>query len=181
MNDTTARPVRKAARAVAVAVAATTAAAGMAAAAPSTAAAAPTGPTLAAPTGVTIATTHKTKRKRRRAHRHRVAVPARGARHRHRYGYRHARWAGDINVPGSRDRGNPVRSRWRGRVIVVRHQRGSYGKHVKVRHPNGRVTLYAHLSRTTVHRGQRVRYGQLVGRVGSTGNSSGPHLHFEVR
>jgi murein DD-endopeptidase MepM/ murein hydrolase activator NlpD len=54
-----------------------------------------------------------------------------------------------------------------GRVVIVAHRR-------RVR------TLYAHLSRATVRRGRRVRAGQRIGRVGSTGFSTGPHLHFEV-
>lgn len=106
--------------------------------------------------------------------------PTRGGVSRH-GGYSWARWAGDISVPGSRDWGNKVRA-WRGgRVVDVTKLRSSYGKHVEVRHPGGRETLYAHLSRIRVHRGQRVRCGKTLGRVGSTGNSTGPHLHFEIQ
>jgi murein DD-endopeptidase MepM/ murein hydrolase activator NlpD len=101
-------------------------------------------------------------------------VPAPGSRHRHTSGYSWARWAGDINVPGSRDHGNPVRSVGAGRVKAVHRWSYSYGHHVVIDDK-----LYAHLSRIKVRKGQRVRHGQLIGRVGSTGNSSGPHLHFE--
>ena len=58
---------------------------------------------------------------------------------------------------------------------------GGYGNLVRVRHANGVETFYAHLSATTVHVGQKVKTGEQVGRVGSTGNSTGPHLHLEVR
>ncbi|NLB97788.1 MAG: M23 family metallopeptidase, partial [Armatimonadetes bacterium] len=56
-----------------------------------------------------------------------------------------------------------------------------YGNCVVVAHGNGRSTLYAHCSSLAVSEGARVRKGQILGRVGSTGFSTGPHLHFEVR
>lgn len=58
---------------------------------------------------------------------------------------------------------------------------GSYGKLVEIRHDNGLVTRYAHQSRVLVHVGQRVRRGQRIGRLGNTGRSTGPHLHYETR
>jgi murein DD-endopeptidase MepM/ murein hydrolase activator NlpD len=58
---------------------------------------------------------------------------------------------------------------------------GSYGYQVVVRHTDGRYSQYAHLSAISVRDGQSVSAGQRIGRSGSTGNSSGPHLHFEVR
>jgi len=57
----------------------------------------------------------------------------------------------------------------------------SYGLYIRVEHPNGVETLYAHLSRVHVVVGQEVRLGDILGEVGSTGRSTGPHLHFEVR
>ncbi|QCD59684.1 transglycosylase family protein [Streptomyces hawaiiensis] len=58
---------------------------------------------------------------------------------------------------------------------------GSFGYQVVVRHTDGRYSQYAHLSAISVRDGQSVSAGQRIGRSGSTGNSSGPHLHFEVR
>jgi murein DD-endopeptidase MepM/ murein hydrolase activator NlpD len=58
---------------------------------------------------------------------------------------------------------------------------GSYGNLVTVRHGNGVETRYAHLSATTVKEGDHVEAGQAIGNVGTTGYSTGPHLHFEVR
>lgn len=58
---------------------------------------------------------------------------------------------------------------------------GGYGIMVKIRHDNGYETWYAHMSSKLVSVGDRVTQGQQVGRIGSTGNSTGPHLHFELR
>lgn len=57
---------------------------------------------------------------------------------------------------------------------------GGYGNTVVVTHPGGYRTLYGHLSRITVRRGQHVKQGQIIARSGNTGNSTGPHLHFEI-
>lgn len=57
----------------------------------------------------------------------------------------------------------------------------SYGKYIFINHGRGWVTVYAHLSKITVKRGEPVQAGQQIGNVGSTGNSTGPHLHFEQR
>ncbi|MFR2505894.1 MAG: peptidoglycan DD-metalloendopeptidase family protein, partial [Acutalibacteraceae bacterium] len=72
-----------------------------------------------------------------------------------------------------------VTQTWNG--IVTKGDNNSYGNMVQVTHADGTVTLYAHLSEINVRQGDTVVRGQQIGRVGSTGNSSGPHLHFEVR
>lgn len=56
----------------------------------------------------------------------------------------------------------------------------SYGHMIRIEHPDGNTTLYAHLSEINVQQGEKVVRGQRIGRVGSTGNATGPHLHFEV-
>ncbi|MGW0424279.1 transglycosylase family protein [Streptomyces sp. NPDC003015] len=65
--------------------------------------------------------------------------------------------------------------------VVTSGWGGSFGYQVVIRHADGRYTQYAHLSAISVKAGQSVGGGQRIGRSGSTGNSSGPHLHFEVR
>lgn len=56
-----------------------------------------------------------------------------------------------------------------------------YGKYIRLKHADGYVSLYAHLSEISVREGQTVAKGQVIGKSGSSGNSTGPHLHFEVR
>ncbi len=75
-------------------------------------------------------------------------------------------------------RGTPVRAVGDARVVFAGWQNG-YGNVVKLEHDNDRSTVYAHLSRIDVRKGQRVDQGQRVGTVGSTGLATGPHLHFE--
>ena len=57
----------------------------------------------------------------------------------------------------------------------------SYGIHAKIQHANGVETLYAHCSELYITEGQYVAQGELIGAVGSTGRSTGPHLHLEIR
>ena len=61
------------------------------------------------------------------------------------------------------------------------NEESGYGQITLIRHPNGVVSAYAHQSRMFVHAGDRVTAGQIIGLVGSTGHSTGPHLHFEIR
>ncbi|MFF0430858.1 transglycosylase family protein [Streptomyces sp. NPDC004327] len=76
--------------------------------------------------------------------------------------------------------GTSVRAVAVGRVVSAGWG-GAYGYQVVIRHADGRYSQYAHLSALTVREGQRVNTGQRIGRSGSTGNTSGPHLHFEMR
>ncbi|HST92675.1 MAG TPA: M23 family metallopeptidase [Brevundimonas sp.] len=68
-----------------------------------------------------------------------------------------------------------------GSVLRSGYDAGGYGRFVEIRHPNGMSTLYGHLSRLDVASGDRLSAGERIGLVGSTGRSTGPHLHFEVR
>jgi murein DD-endopeptidase MepM/ murein hydrolase activator NlpD len=77
-------------------------------------------------------------------------------------------------------KGDPVKCAFNGMVRIARRQ-GGFGNVVIVRHYNGLETVYAHLSKIKVKPGEIVAAGQLLGLGGSTGHSSGPHLHFEVR
>lgn len=79
--------------------------------------------------------------------------------------------------------GTPVLAAAAGKVITSRQGgwNGGYGTMIVISHPNGTQTLYAHLSSNSVYVGQTVSTGESIGAVGSTGNSTGPHLHFEVR
>ncbi|WP_053649508.1 MULTISPECIES: peptidoglycan DD-metalloendopeptidase family protein [unclassified Streptomyces] len=76
--------------------------------------------------------------------------------------------------------GTSVKAVAGGRVVSAGWA-GAYGYQIVLRHDDGRYSQYAHLSALTVREGQRVQAGQRIARSGSTGNSSGPHLHFEVR
>jgi murein DD-endopeptidase MepM/ murein hydrolase activator NlpD len=58
---------------------------------------------------------------------------------------------------------------------------GAYGYQIVIHHADGRYSQYAHLSQISVKAGQKVNSGQRIGRSGSTGNATGPHLHFEIR
>ncbi|MGW6708497.1 transglycosylase family protein [Streptomyces sp. NPDC054956] len=76
--------------------------------------------------------------------------------------------------------GTPVKAAAAGTVVSSGWQ-GAYGNAVVIKHDDGRYTLSAHLSSATASAGERVSAGERIGRSGNTGNSTGPHLHFEVR
>ncbi|MEA1953997.1 MAG: peptidoglycan DD-metalloendopeptidase family protein [Campylobacterota bacterium] len=77
-------------------------------------------------------------------------------------------------------KGTPLLAVNSGKVIFSGWM-GGYGKVIKIRHAAGYVSLYAHQSRLRAKRGQRVKKGQIIGYVGSTGRSTGPHLHFGLK
>lgn len=81
-------------------------------------------------------------------------------------------------------RGTPIRAAADGTVIVARGSggwNGGYGNYVVITHDNGSQTLYSHMRSVIASSGQSVSQGQVIGYMGSTGLSTGPHLHFEVR
>ena len=89
-------------------------------------------------------------------------------------------WRRHLGVDYGAPVGTPVRTVGDGVVSFSGWQNG-YGKVVEIDHGKGKTTLYAHLSRQDVKKGQRVQQGQRVGAVGMTGWTTGPHLHFEFR
>ncbi|MDO5497171.1 MAG: peptidoglycan DD-metalloendopeptidase family protein [Alistipes sp.] len=77
--------------------------------------------------------------------------------------------------------GDPIYATFDGRVRVVQHSNKGYGNLIILRHDNGLETYYAHLSEVLVEPNQWVTAGQVIGKGGNTGRSTGPHLHFEMR
>jgi murein DD-endopeptidase MepM/ murein hydrolase activator NlpD len=76
--------------------------------------------------------------------------------------------------------GVPIYSTGNGKVIKIEHKINGYGKNVTVDHGYGYKTLYAHMSKMVVKLNQRIKRGEVLGFVGNTGDSTGPHLHYEV-
>jgi hypothetical protein len=93
------------------------------------------------------------------------------------FGYRWGVLHGGIDIANSI--GTPILAASDG-VVIDAGPTGGYGNWVKLRHNDGTVTLYAHLSSWNVDIGQRVWAGDQIAKMGNTGNSTGPHLHFEV-
>lgn len=79
--------------------------------------------------------------------------------------------------------GAPIMAAADGEVILARQggYNGGYGNYVVIKHPNGTQTVYGHMLSVAVQTGQQVSQGQVIGYLGNTGRSTGPHLHFEVR
>ena len=101
------------------------------------------------------------------------------------YGWRiHPIW-GDMRFHAGEDigapTGTPILAADSGIATVIPDNGNGYGNYIMINHGGGRVTLYAHMSGFAVSNGASVTQGQTIGYVGSTGNSTGPHLHFEVR
>ncbi len=86
-------------------------------------------------------------------------------------------WGTDIAAPT----GTPIKAANSGKVVIAGWNNQGYGNLIVIEHPGGIRTYYAHLSQISVSVGQQVTSGAVIGRVGSTGQSTGPHLHIEVR
>ena len=89
-------------------------------------------------------------------------------------------WRAHLGVDYAAPTGTPVRSVGQG-IVDVAGAQGGFGNVVMIKHANGHTTVYAHLSKINVRKGQSVAQGQTVGLVGATGWATGPHLHFEFR
>ena len=104
------------------------------------------------------------------------------------FGYREDPFTGEIAYHGGTDiaapGGTPILAAADGTVSVANGTDswgGSYGYHVKIGHADSFETLYAHCSSICVTEGQQVKQGEVIAYVGTTGSSTGNHLHFEVR
>jgi murein DD-endopeptidase MepM/ murein hydrolase activator NlpD len=101
------------------------------------------------------------------------------------YGYRtdpfnksrRMHWGMDFTAP----RNTPIYAASDGKVIRVDSRSSGYGKHIRIDHGFGYITLYAHLNNYNVKKGQKVIKGDIIGYVGSSGRSQAPHLHYEVQ
>lgn len=95
------------------------------------------------------------------------------------FGFRRYRWHHGTDL--KLNTGDPVFSTFDGIVRIRSYDRNGYGYYVVVRHKNGLETLYGHMSKILVEIGQEIKSGETLGLGGSTGRSSGPHLHYEIR
>jgi LysM repeat protein len=95
------------------------------------------------------------------------------------YGWRWGRMHRGIDL--ANNVGTPIKAARNGRVVFSGWHDGGFGYLVTLEHPDGSRSLYAHNSRLMVSSGQEVRQGTVVALMGSTGRSTGPHLHFEIR
>ncbi|MFN7678586.1 MAG: peptidoglycan DD-metalloendopeptidase family protein [Cyanobacteriota bacterium] len=94
------------------------------------------------------------------------------------YGWRWGRMHKGIDI--ANNVGTPILAAQSGEVTFAGWSDGGYGYLVELTHPDGSRSLYAHQSRILVQVGEEVRKGQQIGQMGSTGRSTGPHLHFEI-
>jgi murein DD-endopeptidase MepM/ murein hydrolase activator NlpD len=109
-----------------------------------------------------------------------VVLPTTGYHLTARFGQAGGRWsANHTGLDFAAPLGTPVRSVMAGEVIQADYE-GAYGRQVKVRHSDGTVTSYSHMSEFDVSVGDTVTAGEQVGAIGMTGNTTGPHVHFEV-
>ncbi|NYT62803.1 M23 family metallopeptidase [Alcaligenaceae bacterium] len=102
------------------------------------------------------------------------------------FGYRlhpvSGKWAGHQGLDYPAPKGTPIRATAQGKISFIGVQNG-YGKVIFIEHENNYSTVYAHQSRfkNGLKNGTSIKKGQIIGYVGSTGTSSGPHLHYELR
>ncbi|NES74197.1 MAG: M23 family metallopeptidase, partial [Okeania sp. SIO2D1] len=94
------------------------------------------------------------------------------------YGWRWGRMHRGIDIAAPT--GTPIVAAAPGVVTYANWNSGGYGNLVEIKHPNGSLTVYAHNSQILVREGQKVAQGELIAKMGSTGRSTGPHLHFEI-
>ncbi len=100
------------------------------------------------------------------------------------FGYRHNPFSGmgtesHFGIDFRGNTGEPVKSTADG-VVSFAGVKGGYGNCIVLEHSNGFETLYGHLSRILVREGQKIKTGEKIGHIGSTGRSTGPHLHYEI-
>lgn len=95
------------------------------------------------------------------------------------FGRRGSRMHDGIDIAAKR--GTPIHAAADGVVVYSDRRLSGYGRMIIIRHAGGMFTAYAHNERNLVRKGDRVKSGDVIGRVGSTGRATGPHLHFEVR
>jgi murein DD-endopeptidase MepM/ murein hydrolase activator NlpD len=100
------------------------------------------------------------------------------------FGYRRDPFTGErkghAGIDLGASKGTPIRAALDGKVCLVRYSTTGYGYHVMIDHGGGFTTMYAHCSKILVYEGQEVSAGDIIAHVGSTGRSTGSHLHFEV-
>ena len=77
-------------------------------------------------------------------------------------------------------KGTPIYATADGEVVIIKSSFGGLGKHIYLDHGNGYRTVYAHLNKFNVKKGQKVKRGELIAYSGNTGRSTSPHLHYEV-
>jgi len=93
-----------------------------------------------------------------------------------------SRWGGfHDGIDISAEEGTLVRAIQEGRVIYSGNEIRGYGNLIVVRHDRGWISVYAHNKVNLIKKGAQVQQGQIIGKIGKTGRSTGPHLHFELR